>query len=350
MKDRILAFDDSDQSRRLREEALNQLEGFTYKARDLLESHEFVEVSTDEERSSLESKAKAASEWIYADGAEATREELKAKLKEMKDIVTPIEFRKKELVTRAEALKAVQEALNQTQNIIVGITDLVKNYTLARESLSSSKSAASAASSNASTASPTPSPEVNEFEGLEDDNTSSTTTTSAPPEEATIDPPVYTEADLIVAQALYDDISKWLAEKLLEQEKLPTTADPILLTKDLEAKTKLLTDNHMEILQKSLKQSSKSSRPKAKPTKKPKSKTKKNGSSKTGSAAKAVPTFDDDFMLRMGKDGELPSEEELMAWIEMENAARAAADQGKAEPELEKPKVETETKEKHDEL
>jgi len=352
-KDRIVAFDDSDRSRRLREEALNQLEGFTYKARDLLENSEFVEVSTDEERASLESKAKAASEWIYADGAEATREELKAKLKEMKDIVAPIEFRKEELVTRAEKLKALQEALNQTQQVITGITEQIKNDTLARKSFSSSKAAAATATS--STVDPTASPVVNEFEGLEDDDTSSTTTTSAPIEEETMDPPVYTEADLVVPQALYDEITKWLAEKLPEQEKLPITADPILLTKDLEAKAKVLTDNHVELIMKSMKQPFKSSRPKAKPTsKKPKSKkTKKSGSSKTGKAEKAekTPAFNDDFMLRMGPDGEMPSEEEIMAWVRRDRAAREAAE---AEAGEEKPKVETETEgektEKHDEL
>jgi hypoxia up-regulated 1 len=170
-----------------------------------------------------------------------------------------------------------------------------------------------------------------------------------------MDPPVYTEADLIVPQALYDEISKWLAEKLLEQEKLPITADPILLTKDLEAKAKLLTDNHVELIMKSMKQPFKSSRPKAKPTsKKPKSKkTKKSGSSKTGSAEKAekTPDFNDDFLLRMGKDGQMPSEEEIMAWFREDMAAREAAE---AEAGEEKPKVETETegekKEKHDEL
>ncbi|KAF4630814.1 hypothetical protein G7Y89_g7319 [Cudoniella acicularis] len=95
-KDRIAAFDDSDRSRRLRKEALNQLEGFTYKVRGLLDNEEFVAASTTEERATLEAKSKAASDWIYPSGAEASREELKAKLKEMKDVVGPIESRKKE--------------------------------------------------------------------------------------------------------------------------------------------------------------------------------------------------------------------------------------------------------------
>jgi len=118
---------------------------------------------------------------------------------------------------------------------------------------------------------------------------------------------------------------------------------------------KLLTDNHVELIMKSMKQPLKSSRPKAKPTsKKPKSKkTKKSGSSKTGSAEKAekTPAFNDDFMLRMGADGEMPSDEEIMAWVRRDRAAREAAE---AEAGEEKPKVETETegekKEKHDEL
>jgi hypoxia up-regulated 1 len=100
MKDRISAFDDSDRSRRLREESLNQLEGFTYRARDMLDDAAFIAASTDVERASLEEKSKAASEWLYDDGADASREELKSRLKEMKDIVTPIERRKEDSATR----------------------------------------------------------------------------------------------------------------------------------------------------------------------------------------------------------------------------------------------------------
>ncbi|KAN0106737.1 actin-like ATPase domain containing protein [Hyaloscypha variabilis] len=352
MKDRLQSFDDADRSKRLREEALNQLEGFTYKVRDLLDKDEFVAASTKEEQSSLESKSKETSEWIYSGGADASREELKAKLKEMKDIVTPIEFRMEEAATRPDKIKALQDALSQTKQVLAGINEQIKNDTKAHEAFSSSKSAAASATTTAAATS-------NEFEGLEDEEV--TETTSAPVEEETIDPPVYSEADLIRPQAQYDSISKWLDEKLAEQEKLPETADPVLLSKDLTAKAKELTDMHVELIMKSMQRPYKSKRPTTKPKKKPKkTSTKKAKGSKTGSAEKAEKTLDftDDGMpsFKIGEDGEMPSEEEIMAWIEKEKAKQAAAD-SKAQKDIpdEEPKTEqTETDgdngNKHDEL
>ena len=319
MKDRIAAFESSDRSRRLREESLNQLEGFTYRARDLLENEEFIAVSTAQERSSLESKAKAASEWIYSGGADASREELMEKLKEMKDIVTPIEFRKSEAATRPEKLKALQDALNQTQQFIIGIKEQIKNDTASRASFSASKSAAATAS--------TPSPVAAEFEGLEDED--ATATTSAIYEAETLEPPVYTEADLIIPQSLHDSISTWLVEKLAAQEKLAETDDPVLLTKELESKEKELSLNHVDLAMKGMRQTYKP-RAKTSSIKKPKAKktSKTKGTSKTDSAEKAGKTldFNEDGMpsFRVGEDGELPSEEDILAFIERQKAREAA--------------------------
>ncbi|TAQ90351.1 hypothetical protein B7494_g1334 [Chlorociboria aeruginascens] len=327
MKDRIMAFDASDRSRRLREEALNQLEGFTYKARDLLDDARFIAASTAAERESLEEKSKAASDWIYSGGADASREELKAKLKEMKEIVTPIEIRKEETASRPEQIKLLQAALNQTKGIIEGIKGQIENDTKAHEAFTASKLSASA--------SPSSSVKLDdEFEGLEDED--ATSTLSAPPEEETMDPPTYTVADLIVPQNLYDAISEWLAEKLGEQEKLSETDDPVILVKDIAAKAKQLQDNAVELITKSMKRPFKSSRPKTTKSKSstPK-KTSKKSNSKTTSASPAGKTIE------FGEDGtpiineeNFPSEEEILAAME----AKAKFD-GK----------ETEDK-KHDEL
>jgi hypothetical protein len=43
---RLAAFDASDKARRVREEVLNSLEAFTYRARDLVEDESFIAVST----------------------------------------------------------------------------------------------------------------------------------------------------------------------------------------------------------------------------------------------------------------------------------------------------------------
>ncbi|KUJ21598.1 actin-like ATPase domain-containing protein [Mollisia scopiformis] len=353
MKERIAAFDDSDRSRKLREESLNQLEGFVYKVRDLLENEAFIAASTEKERAELETKSKAASDWIYSGGTDAPRDELKSKLKEMKDIVKPIEVRKEEAATRPEKLKALQDALNQTQQVIIGITEQIANDTKAHAEFSASKSAASTAKTT-----PAPSSTPDEFAGLEDDE--ATTTTTAPVEEATLDPPVYSEADLILPQSQYDTISKWLSEKLSEQEKLGPTDDPVMLSKDLEAKAKTLTDIHVELIMKSMRKPFKSSRPPPKPKSKPKktSSKKKGKGSKTESVDPASMTMNygqgGKPMFTLGPDGELPSEEEILAFVEQNKKDQAATEakakkEGKASGD-DATTGESGDKKKHDEL
>jgi hypoxia up-regulated 1 len=348
MKDRISAFDDSDRSRRLREEALNQLEGFTYKARDLLDDPEFVAVSKDEERASLETKAKAASEWIYSGGTDASREELKEKLKEMKDIIGPIEIRKEEAAKRPEQIKVIQQALNHTLQVIIRIKEQIENDTIAHSSFSASKSATITASATQSAK------QQDEFEGLEDDEASSTI--SAPPVEETLEPPTYTEADLIWPQSLYNTHSAWLAEKLAEQEKLGPTDDPVIFVKDIEVKTKELQDVQMDLIMRGTKRSFKSSKAPVKSKKGGKSKktSSTKGGSKTASTEKAEKTLDFNEegqpTFRVGENGELPTEEEIMAFLkktESERVANEKQDAGKVRKEAENDGAESKP---HDEL
>ena len=342
MKDRITAFDDSDRSRRLREEALNQLEGFTYKARDLLDNEDFVAASTQEERIDLETKAKAASEWIYSGGSDATREELKGKLKEMKDIVGPIEIRKEEAAQRPEALKALQQAINETKQIIDGVASQIENDTKIHSSFSASKSATSAK--------PTKSATVDEFADLEDEDT--TATVSALPEEETLDPPTYSTDDLVRAQSLHDSVTTWLAGKLAEQEKLSPTEDPVLLLEDIAAKTKELTDMHVEILTKAMKRPHKTSR---KPVKPPKGAKVVKNKSKTSSADKAGASLDfgdgsQPPIFKVGEDGQF-DEEELRAFLEKNQYTGEGAKSNEAAPETrEEAGNEEEGKKPHDEL
>ncbi|KAK6592045.1 heat shock protein 70-like protein [Botrytis cinerea] len=326
MKDRIAAFDDSDRSRRLREEALNQLEGFTYKARDFLDNEEFIAASTEVERSDLETKSKAASEWIYSGGADASRDELKAKLKEMKDIVTPIQKRREEAAGRPEHLKSLNEALEQTKSFIAGVREQIKNETEAHSSFSASRSSASASPEATSTAT------VDDFADLEDEDISgsASSTVTAPPEEETMDPPVYKESDLVAPQALFDDISKWLSELVAQQEKLAATADPVLLIKDLAEKTKQLQDIGVELIMKTASQLPNLRR---RSPQKSKSKTKKSKKTGTATAAEADATIDLGFggpdgkagkgdegtegkpIFKVGENDEMPSEEQILEAI-----------------------------------
>lgn len=142
----------------------------------------------------------------------------------------------------------------------------------------------------------------------------------------------------------------------------------MLLTKDLTAKAKELTDMHVDLILKAMKQAPKSKRPTTKPkkTKPKKTSTKKVKGSKTDSAEKGEKTlgFTEDGMpsFKIGEDGEMPSEEEIMAWIEKSKAEQAAKElkdqkeNNKGEQVVvddEGPKAEekeSEKVEKHDEL
>jgi len=246
IKERLAAFDDSDRSRRLREESLNQLEGFTYRARDMINDDSFIEVSTEAERSSLEEKAKAASEWLYGDGADANREELKSKLKEMKDIVGPIEKRKEEASQRPAKIQSMKDSLNSTLTFI----DSMKSQIKAAEAISSQL----ASESSSSTTTVEPSSTIsNEFEGLEDEETTSSTTTSSKAPYSTLTMPQYTNEDLEEIIAIYESINTWFIAKLAEQEALPPTADPVLLIAEIQAKTQELTSASMKMIMKSMK-------------------------------------------------------------------------------------------------
>jgi hypoxia up-regulated 1 len=66
MKQRLSAFDAADKARREREEDMNNLESFVYKARSILEDSDFIEYSRAAARSPLAKLVAAASEWRSA--------------------------------------------------------------------------------------------------------------------------------------------------------------------------------------------------------------------------------------------------------------------------------------------
>ncbi|KAI0181302.1 actin-like ATPase domain-containing protein [Hypoxylon sp. FL1284] len=314
-KDRIKAFEASDKSRRLREEALNQLEGFTYRVRDMLDSEAFTAASTSEERAALEKKAGEASEWLYDDGADAPREDFKAKLKGLKDLVSPVEKRIDESRKRPELVKGLKTSLDQTTAFIDTIKGKIAEADAYMSSLSASASSTSEASSTVTAA---PSKDAGEFDGLEDEETTSTTTTTAVEDRGPV-PPVYTLDDLKEITDLSTSILEWLEQKLAEQDKLPETADPVLLAKDIMEKTKKLEKAGMDLAMKSVKNfdKGKNSKKKSGSSKKSsKAKTKK-GSTKTDSDG-SEPTIDfkeGENYIKLGKDGKGPSAEKIEEMI-----------------------------------
>ncbi|KAI1354124.1 Hsp70 protein-domain-containing protein [Xylaria sp. FL0043] len=323
-KDRLKAFETSDKARRLREETLNQLEGFTYKIRDLLESDAFVAASTPEERAKLESKASEASDWVYGDGADAPQKELKSRLNELKDLVSPIQTRMEESSKRPELVKTLKDSLNQTNTWINQIKEQIHEAEAYASSVSASATSSTEAASSVTEA---PSQEAGDFDGLEDEQTTTSPTTTAM-EDRGPTPPLYSLEDLKELTELYDSIVTWLEEKLAEQEKLPETADPVLLVKEITEKTKKLEQAGVDMAMRSVRKFE--SRFKKNSSSKKSSKTKTKTATKTSKDGSA-PTIDINF----GENGEMPSAEEI------EEMIKKMAEEQKSKDE---------TKTKHDEL
>jgi hypoxia up-regulated 1 len=273
---RLAAFDSSDKSRRVREEVLNSLEAFTYRARDYLEDESFIGASIATVRSTLEEKLSAASEWIYSAGAEAGEKDLRSKLKELEDIVNPVLKRKSEAVKRPDAVKELQDTIAHLKEVVQLVDSQIK--TQLHDSSKSSEAVASKSSASVS-ASPSASSSTDKLDDLEEDSPS--TSSEAVEPEITEVPTVYTEDDLKKLQDLMASSQKWLEENQAKQEKLKATDDPVLTLKDIQDEKKRLDDLIMDMMMKKMRHfKPPTQKPKAKPKAKPKTKAAKKDSKK----------------------------------------------------------------------
>lgn len=254
MKDRLIAFDSSDRSRIKREEMLNTLEAFTYKARDLLEDDNFLAVATDQNRTEIEEQFKAASEWLYGVGADATQETLKARLDELHHLVDPIQRRREEAATRPDAVQALVDALEQLKSMVSLVSQTLEAASIAEELASAEAASASASSSSAADPEPTgtPSPSAaDDFADLDDDPLPPPTPTPSPtPEMPPM--PIYSAEDLTALTSAQEAIQTWFDAKTAEQEKLSPTDDPVLLSGELASKSKELNQVVIKLLQKQM--------------------------------------------------------------------------------------------------
>lgn len=356
IKDRLKAFDASDRARRQREEVLNQLEGFTYKVRDLLENEEFIGASTAEERATLAKKNSETSDWLYEDGADATKDVLKSRLKELQDIVNPIQKRVDEAAKRPEVLKGLQDALANTKQFIEDTKKKIAEYEAYQSAASASSSTASSETSS-TTAAPSPA-SSGDFDGLEDDDsTASSGSTSDVMEELEKErgpvPPLYTLDDLKETESLHDAISAWLAEKLPAQEKLSASDDPVLLVKDLTERREKLDKAGMDLAMKGVRNFERR-KGGADKDNKSKSKTAKGGKASSSSSSSTKPAKPaQTIKLRPGEDGKMPTQEEIDEMLKqfMEERERQGEQTEQAEQvEQADGQQEGAVKQEHDEL
>jgi hypoxia up-regulated 1 len=232
IKDRLKAFAASDNARFQREEALNQLEGYTYKVRDLLEGDSFTEASTEKERTELAKIASEIGDWLYEDGADATKEVLKTKLKTLQDIVVPVQTRINEAEERPGRITALKQSMKRITEYLDSMHLQIKEYA---EWEATAASASASSTTSASTETPS-----GDFDGLEDDDAKDTKKSDEAEEKPGPIPPLFDAADLKELEALLKGTKDWLSEMEAKQEKLPATADAVLLVKDIGDKMKKL--------------------------------------------------------------------------------------------------------------
>ncbi|KAJ3494068.1 hypothetical protein NLG97_g4319 [Lecanicillium saksenae] len=267
-RDRLKAFAASDKARIQREEALNKLEAFTYKIRDFLENDDFVAMSTEKERTVLSEKASEASDWLYEDGTTATKEDFKAKLKVLQELVDPIQKRVKESTARPAAIKKLKDVLSQTDTFLETTRKQIEDH---EEYLASS----SAASSSTTTSSAATESSTGDFDGLEDDDATEAKEEVEEEKPAEAIAPLYKREDLAEVEKITTETKEWLKEMEAKQEKLGATEDPVLLSSDVLAKEDKLSKVSMEVAMRGIRSFNAS-------TKKPKTKksTKSKGKGK----------------------------------------------------------------------
>lgn len=249
MMDRLKQFDASDRARYARDEAQNVLESYTYFVRDFLDNKDYEAVSTKEQRDSISMTLQATREWMESgELAAATTEVLKQKYNALKEVVEPIQKRRTESTKRPEVVKKLQKTLDEVQKGILKIEGE------AAKASSSIASAATAASSAKET-------EVADADDLEEPDTSEPT---AKPSAIT-NP--FDSIDLQGVQATYDSVSAWLKEKLAAQDALKPFEEPVLLTKEVEAKASELSSSLQQIVTQASKARTASRKPKTSKTK-----------------------------------------------------------------------------------
>jgi hypoxia up-regulated 1 len=275
---RLAAFDSSDKSRRVREEVLNSLEAFTYRARDYLEDESFIGASTSAVRSTLETKLEAASEWMYSGGADADEKTLRSKLKELEDIVSPILKRKDEASKRPDAIKELKDTIAHIKEVEQLVDGQIKT-----QSAESSKSSEAVSKASADAAA---SPSTDPMDELDEEADAP----AAP--EITDVPTVYTEDDLKTVQDHASKAQAWLDENEAKQNKLTPTDDPAFTVKDILAEKKKLDDVVMDMMMKKMKhfKPPNQSSSKSKTAKKTKSAKAKKSATKTKKAEKTKET------------------------------------------------------------
>lgn len=315
MKDRLAAFDRSDKARIAREEALNVLEAFTYRARDLLSDAGFEGASTEAVRSQLSSLLSSTSDWLYGEGVSAKVDEFKSKLADLKALVDPVQKRREEAASRPELLKKLQSSLDHSKSMV----DVVAKE-LQKASVSFSEAALSTSSTTAAPSKASSAEDLDDLDEAESSTSSSSSSSAVPKVPKLADFTPYTEQDLTSVSGVYDSVSTWLKTQITAQEALSPFEDPAVTIKEIEAKTAELNKVVMDVVAKKMQQpkrsssSSYSKKPKTSKTKKGKKSSETTSSASVESSGTKAEDAGPSFMTVKPGD-EMPSEEQILEMI-----------------------------------
>ncbi|KAL1892699.1 lumenal Hsp70 protein [Ceratocystis pirilliformis] len=229
---RLKAFEASDLARRQREEALNQLEAFSYKASELPETEGWQKYATEAERTSVLEKSAEYGDWVYGDGADAAKADLDAKLEDLQSIVNRVTQRIEEHEKRPELLEKLQSTLSQSTDYVSSLRAGIKEY----KDWHASASASSDPSSEATASPSTTSADADSDSDADSKDAKDAKKSSM---QDVIDeigpvPPVHEEADLQDLDKLVDEVRTWLDETIPKQAALNPTDDAILTITQLD--------------------------------------------------------------------------------------------------------------------
>ncbi|KAL9115910.1 MAG: hypothetical protein Q9227_000278 [Pyrenula ochraceoflavens] len=298
IKARLKAFDGSDRARLDRAEALNNLEAYTYRARDHLQDDDFLEHTTEEAQTILAEKLSAASDWLYEDGLNANTAEYKAKLDGLKNLTEPVLFRIKEGKDRPQAMDRLRGVLKKMDETIAKIIrDVVEGIKRQQQEDFDHESllrvletstidwfASSSSTEEASTSTSTP-------DDLDGDpySSASTATSSTAAAAATDEVDMPYSKDLEDLKRIRNETQAWYQEHLKMQKDLKPTDEPTFLSKDVWVYAQQVSDEVRKIetrIEKAEKRrKAKEAAKKKEPSSSKSRKASKNGSSTSSTSA-----------------------------------------------------------------
>ncbi|KAI9500217.1 Hsp70 protein-domain-containing protein [Coemansia spiralis] len=169
--------DDDDSARIAHHGAVNQLESLIYHLRDISDEEDVIAVTSEGQRKVLEKAINSASDWLENSAEEAPIEDIEQQIATLKELESPISYRKTQNSKRTEHIESLKSILSHGEGLVAMYH---KEYTL--EELE---------------------PIITYLQGLED---------------------------------ILDSTSQWLDAMVTQQGTLSLHEDPILTTTDMDSK------------------------------------------------------------------------------------------------------------------